>query len=171
MSFIITIDNAVNSALNTIRTPLIHNLFWLISFTVYLAVLATLVYFFFVKPATHKKLHIKGIIEGIKYPYAWALAATYAVLFLVLSMIKQYVGRIRPNASDWLSFPSRRAAFAFFVAVTFPAPRKWKTVLYAWATLICISRLVLAEHWLSDVVFGAGIGLLAGFGFKKILKQ
>jgi len=171
MSFIITIDNAVNAALNTIRVPIVHNVFWLISLTAYIAVLATLVYFFFVKPSSHKKKTITCLISGIKYPYAWALAATYAVLYLILGVIKQHASRIRPNASNWLSFPSRHAAFAFFVAVIFPAPRKWKIVLYIWAAVICLSRLVLAEHWFSDVIFGAGIGLLAGFGFKKALNK
>ena len=84
-------------------------------------------------------------------------------------MMKQQVARVRPNVSNLLSFPSRHAAFAFFIAITFPTSRTGKIVLYSWAVLIGISRLVLAEHWLSDVVFGAGLGLLAGLGFKKAL--
>ena len=171
MSFIVTIDNAVNSALDAIRTPVVHNLFWLISFTLYLAVLATLVYFFLIKPNSHKKKTLKCIWTGLKYPFAWVLLASYITLYLVMSIIKQYASRIRPNASDWLSFPSRHAAFAVFIAIIFPAPRKWKLAMYGWATIICVSRLVLAEHWLSDVIFGAGLGLLAGFGFNKIFKR
>jgi len=169
MSIIITIDEAVNAALASLRIPIIHNIFWLISLTLYVAVAGSLFYFFFIKPTSHHKKTLKCIWTGIKYPYAWALAATYAVLYLALGVMKQQVARVRPNVSDLLSFPSRHAAFALFIAVTFPAPRKWKPVLYGWAALICISRLVLAEHWLSDVVFGAGLGLLAGVGFKKVL--
>ena len=61
---------------------------------------------------------------------------------------------------EFLSFPSRHTAFAFLIAATFPTNRRGKFALYLWATLVALSRLVLAEHWLSDVVFGAGVGLL-----------
>ena len=169
MSLIITIDEAVNSALSAIRVPIVNKLFWVIGASLYVVLAGTLFYFFFVKPTSHRKKTLHNVWTGIKYPYAWALAATYTVLFLIIGVMKQQVARVRPNVGDLLSFPSRHAVFALFIAITFPAPRKWKSVLYGWAALICISRLVLAEHWLSDVVFGAGLGLLAGFGFKKAL--
>ena len=172
MSLIVAIDESVNTALASIRTPVVHNLFWLISFTIYLAVLATLVYFFLIKPNSHKKKNLECIWTGIKYPFAWVLLASYTALYLILSVIKQYASRIRPDGSDWLSFPSRHATFAFFIAITFPTKNKnVKRALYGWAALICISRLVLAEHWLSDVVFGAGLGLLTGFGFKYVFER
>ena len=169
MSIIIAIDEAVNSALGAIRVPIINKLFWAISASLYLVLAGVLFYFFFVKPVSHRKKTLHNVWTGIKYPYAWALFATYAVLFLVLGVMKQQVARVRPNVSNLLSFPSRHAAFAFFIAITFPTSRTGKIVLYSWAVLIGISRLVLAEHWLSDVVFGAGLGLLAGLGFKKAL--
>jgi membrane-associated phospholipid phosphatase len=171
MSFITAIDQSVHSALEVIRIPLIHELFWAISLTAYLAVAAILIYFFVIKPKLYNARSWREIYDHIKHRYAWTLFAGYTVLFFFLSIVKQYAFRVRPNGSDWLSFPSRHAAFAFFIALTFPTEnKKAKIALYIWAALVAFSRLILAEHWLSDVVVGAGIGLLFALGFKKIEK-
>jgi len=172
MSFITAADHVVNAALETFRVPLIHKLFWLVSLTAYLAVAVILFYFFVIKNKLYKSNSLREIYDHVKHRHAWTLLASYTTLYLFLSIVKQYASRIRPNGSDWLSFPSRHAAFAFFIAFTLPTKNKnAKIALYIWATLIAFSRLILSEHWLSDVVFGAGIGLLFALGFKKIGKN
>ena len=172
MSIVTTIDKPIHAALEAIRSPLTHKLFWVVSLTAYLAVAAILIYFFVIKNKLYKSKSLREIYDHTKNKYAWALLASYTLLYLFLSVIKQYASRIRPNGSNWLSFPSRHAAFAFFIAFTLPTKnRKAKIALYIWAAIVAFSRLILTEHWLSDVVFGAGIGLLFGLGFKKIEKK
>lgn len=69
------------------------------------------------------------------------------------------------------SFPSGHAAVAFAVAtsVTEDVRRRWPraapltgALLYGSATIVSASRLSENHHWLSDIVFGAGMGALTG---------
>jgi undecaprenyl-diphosphatase len=52
-------------------------------------------------------------------------------------------------------------AAATFVAVTVPW-RGWHIVTVSSAVLVAISRVYLAKHYPSQVVFGAGIGMTLG---------
>jgi membrane-associated phospholipid phosphatase len=60
------------------------------------------------------------------------------------------------------SMPSGDTALAFAVAATFAwlVPR-WGVAAYAWATLVAIERVCENAHHLSDVLAGAGMGLLS----------
>lgn len=145
------IDSFVNSFLEFARISPANKVMILISLSAYIAVVATLIYFFYKK---QNKLALK-------------LGISYVAIFVLVEIIKRVVGRLRPDGSDLFSFPSRHAVFAFFIAATFPTNRTGKIVLYSWATLVGLSRLILAEHWLTDVLFGAGLGLLAGIILKK----
>ena len=96
-----------------------------------------------------------------------------AVAFLIVQIIKIIISRERPNGFDLRSFPSQHTAFAFFLASVLPVKRKEeRIVLYGWAVLVSFSRLVLLEHWFTDVLVGAVIGLGAGYLVKsKIIKK
>jgi membrane-associated phospholipid phosphatase len=98
------------------------------------------------------------------------LLGTYGVVYLLTEILKRVTDTLRPNG-ELFSFPSRHAAFAFLIAFTLPVERYERVLLYIWATAVAFSRLILAEHWISDVVFGAGLGLLAGLTFKKYNKR
>jgi membrane-associated phospholipid phosphatase len=91
-------------------------------------------------------------------------------------VLKVIVGRQRPAISpgDRLSFkpftfkdnsfPSGHTAVAFALATSFS--REWKGKLndvafFSLASLTAYSRMHDDRHWFSDVVFGAGIGVLS----------
>ena len=97
---------------------------------------------------------------------AFWIPAASIILFALIEILKRIVERVRPNG-ELLSFPSRHVALAFFIAFMLPVEKKWKVVLFIWASLVGLSRLILAEHWLSDVITGVGIGLVAGYLIKK----
>jgi membrane-associated phospholipid phosphatase len=66
---------------------------------------------------------------------------------------------------SWLrSFPSGHSvtafALAYVLARTYP---KASPVFYGLATMVAFSRVYLASHFLSDIVAGAALGLLAGW--------
>jgi membrane-associated phospholipid phosphatase len=66
---------------------------------------------------------------------------------------------------SWLrSFPSGHSvtafALAYVLARTYP---RGAPVFYALATMVALSRVYLASHFLSDIVAGAAFGLFAGW--------
>jgi PAP2 superfamily len=83
------------------------------------------------------------------------------VLFNPLKVATQ---RLRPDGSDHLSFPSGHATVTFATATVIERHLGWRKSLlaYAIASYVAASRLHDDKHWLSDVVFGAALGAVAG---------
>lgn len=77
--------------------------------------------------------------------------------------IKLTARRTRPDGTS-LSFPSGHTASAFASATVLQQHYGWKAGVpaYALATYIGASRLSENRHYLSDVIFGATIGIVAG---------
>ena len=82
----------------------------------------------------------------------------------VTQAIKYSVGRARPDASSHSSFPSGHASGTFATATVFHRRYGWKAGLpaYGIASWVAASRLSENKHFLSDVIFGAAIGIAAG---------
>jgi hypothetical protein len=77
--------------------------------------------------------------------------------------IKMTAQRTRPDGS-MLSFPSGHTSAAFATATVLHRELGWKTgaPAYAVASWVAASRMHAERHYLSDVIMGATIGLLAG---------
>jgi membrane-associated phospholipid phosphatase len=82
----------------------------------------------------------------------------------IVQPIKFSVQRTRPDGSNNLSFPSGHAAITFAGATVLERHLGWKRSLlgYALASYVAASRLHDNRHYLSDVVFGAAVGTIAG---------
>ena len=82
----------------------------------------------------------------------------------VTQLLKYSVGRMRPDGSSQRSFPSGHASGVFASATVLHRHYGWKVGLPAFgvASYVAASRLSENKHYLSDVVFGAAIGLTAG---------
>ena len=79
---------------------------------------------------------------------------------------KKLTHRLRPNGADYLSFPSGHTGIAFmgaeFLAQEYSDKSPVYTVLgYTFAVTTGVFRMYNRDHWFSDVVAGAGFGVLS----------
>jgi undecaprenyl-diphosphatase len=105
---------------------------------------------------------------------AVALAIGVGVTALAVFLVKLMVRRPRP-AGEWgqlyrktdpHSFPSGHAARAVMLAVVAlgVGPPWLGMVLAVWAPLVCLARVIMGVHYLSDVLAGALLGAVIGLG-------
>jgi membrane-associated phospholipid phosphatase len=109
--------------------------------------------------------------------YSIAFIVALVVGSAVLHVIKLVLGRRRPRDDmemglygfmplafnpDYNSFPSGHALTICCVAVIFTCVWPlWWPLWFAVAALLAVTRALLTAHFLSDVLIGAGIGLIA----------
>jgi len=80
--------------------------------------------------------------------------------------LKSATHRLRPDGSDYLSFPSGHTALAFafaeFMAQEYGDKSPVYSIIgYSFATTTGIFRIYNKAHWFSDAVAGAGFGILS----------
>jgi len=83
---------------------------------------------------------------------------------LLVEPLKFATQRERPDGSNNQSFPSGHAAVTFATATVIERHLGWRKSLlgYAIASYVAMSRMHDNRHYLSDVVFGAAVGTIAG---------
>ncbi|HXI32238.1 MAG TPA: phosphatase PAP2 family protein [Vicinamibacterales bacterium] len=83
---------------------------------------------------------------------------------MLVQPIKFAVGRERPDHSNNQSFPSGHAAVTFATATVIERHLGWRysVLAYTLASYVATTRLHDNRHYLSDVVFGAAVGTIAG---------
>ena len=82
---------------------------------------------------------------------------------LMTTAVKQTVRRTRPEGSGF-SFPSGHTTVSFASATVLQRHFGWRIGIpaYAVASYVAASRVEMRRHYLSDVAFGAALGILAG---------
>ena len=117
-----------------------------------------------------------------KHKIAWIVLALLPAVLIshqIVSVLKDALAVPRPCVGELLcpqsySFPSGHAAvvFAFaLVASCMTRKRGLAFILFVFAILVAISRVVLNYHYIRDVVAGALVGLCIGFLFYRSYKQ
>ena len=88
-----------------------------------------------------------------------------AVLKLVFRIPRPGGGAVPEGllqALEFYSYPSghstRAVAVSLLLGGEYGYP--WNILLYTWATAVCLTRVLLGVHWLSDVVGGAAAGFI-----------
>ncbi|MCG8341411.1 MAG: phosphatase PAP2 family protein [Chlorobiales bacterium] len=117
----------------------------------------------------YRKKDMRIANGGLLLLYSVALSGIITII------LKSFLGRARPRLYVheqiygfdffhieyvWLSFPSGHAATALSaasaIALIFP---RYKTFFYLVGITIAASRIILVQHWLSDVIAGSFLGL------------
>jgi len=94
-----------------------------------------------------------------------SFAVGSAVYLPVVFLLKQTTNVLRPDGSSANSFPSGHTAAAFSSAVFLEEEYGYRNRLYpvagyAVASITGMLRILNDRHWISDVLVGAGIGML-----------
>lgn len=87
-------------------------------------------------------------------------------VFASEGITKKLTHRLRPNKGDYLSFPSGHTGLAFMGAEFMAQEYDAKSPLYGVAAYLIgtttgVFRMYNRDHWFSDVVAGAGFGILS----------
>jgi membrane-associated phospholipid phosphatase len=135
-----------------------------------------------------------GYLAGLAFDHAWiretALLAGTAILLsaTVSTVVKFSVGRGRPylneghlrfkpfsfSTDDYISFPSGHTivAFAFSGVLAERIGNVWASLgLYGLAGATAFARMYSDHHWLSDVVFGAGISVAVSRSVVRLFED
>ena len=109
-------------------------------------------------------------LTGVKSRSNWkrmlvSTAFSYILMGTIVLTMKSLAGVLRPDGSDFLSFPSGHTATAFTAATLLYKEYGFKTPLAGIATflpevLTGFTRQLNNRHWLSDVLAGAIIGIM-----------
>ena len=125
------------------------------------------------------------------------LALTILIVDQGSNLIKVAVGRFRPLYDDWMVNNGLRLPYGFypagsfgfysshasntigFATVTylglkwFRPQSDWRIygwIIYVWAVLVCISRMMMGAHFLGDVTVCALVGFSVAWGLLKLAK-
>lgn len=123
---------------------------------------------------------LKG--AGVKSRNSWkemivSTVFSFVLVGIVVLSMKSLCGVIRPDGSDFLSFPSGHTATVFTAAGVlrkeYGYKSKWiAAVIYLPAVITGLTRPLNNRHWLSDVMAGAIIGTMmveAGYYLAGLL--
>ena len=116
--------------------------------------------------ATVYALNVFGIKGTNNFGNRTALALKSILLNdMIVSNLKRWAGVERPNGGNH-SFPSGHTSFAFamahFMHHEFGEKSVWYSVgAYSCAATVGIMRVAKNAHWVSDVLAGAGFGMLS----------
>lgn len=98
----------------------------------------------------------------VGYDYFEYAGLSLAATSGVTGVLKLAIGRERPNGKNNRSFPSGHTSHSFAAATIISEiyGNKPGAAAYAIASLVAVSRIQEEAHYLSDVIFGAAIGVI-----------
>lgn len=122
--------------------------------------------------STRLETMTRGVLVSLVVRFGFVFVAV-GLTGLIATTLKRLIGRIRPSARgpfafepfswrpDYASLPSGHTvgAFSILVALGFIFPRL-RPLLWVYAIVVAVSRVVVSAHFPSDVIAGAAFGAL-----------
>lgn len=109
-------------------------------------------------------------LGGVKGRFGWKRLLTFIVLSIIITQVvvlslKTTTGVLRPDESNFFSFPSGHTTAAFMTATLLYKEYGFRSywvglVAYAAAIITGMTRILNNRHWLFDVIVGAALGIL-----------
>ncbi|WP_455674559.1 phosphatase PAP2 family protein [Phocaeicola sp.] len=119
-------------------------------------------------------------IGGVKGKFGWKRLLTFIMLSIILTqlvvgILKLTTSVLRPDESNYFSFPSGHTTAAFMTATLLYKEYGFKTcwvgiVAYAAAIVTGMTRILNNRHWLIDVIVGAALGILLTEAAYRLVK-
>jgi membrane-associated phospholipid phosphatase len=112
-------------------------------------------------------LHLSGVNPKNNFYNSTLLFIKSEVLMMGIAYgLKYSTHELRPDSSDYLSFPSGHTAQAFLSATIMHKEFKDKSIWYSiagysTATAVGVLRILNNKHWAPDVLVGAAVGILS----------
>ena len=126
-------------------------------------------YLQFFGPVVTTGLKIGGVESRSDWGrYLASTAMSYGIMAAFVNGIKYTAKEMRPDGSTANSWPSGHTATAFVGATIlhkeYGMTRSpwWSVAAYGTATATGVMRVLNNRHWISDVLSGAGIGIMSG---------
>ncbi|HEX4794086.1 MAG TPA: phosphatase PAP2 family protein [Humisphaera sp.] len=117
-------------------------------------------------------LALSGFTSGINGPIKWIVGRHRPVRGIEPFTFHPFPGGIAGlfHSQAGLSFPSGDATCAFTTAaslsILFP---RWAPAYYFAAAIVALERVMENAHYVSEVVAGAGIGIILGLFFTRLV--
>ena len=92
---------------------------------------------------------------------------------LETEILKVSVRRVRPDNTDRAAFPSGHTSTSFALATVAASKWGWEVGVpaYLLAGFVGFTRVESRSHYLSDVLFGAGLGIASGRAVYKVRRR
>lgn len=163
--------NSISGKSEAVDTLIIFSAVFLAFWTIFLLIILLVIpNSLFLVDKGSLKSRIKTSISG----FLFIIASAFVSRFIVTDIIRFLYNRPRPFELDFVysllshssgyAFPSGHASF--FFAIAFSAlilNKKWGALFIALAFIISISRVIAGVHWPSDILAGAGIGMIVSY--------
>jgi undecaprenyl-diphosphatase len=114
---------------------------------------------------------------------AVAAGLSFLLGLAIAQIILLFIHRMRPYDAgvshlliaptvDW-SFPSDHATASLAIVAAFALNgfRRWTYIFLTMATLVCFSRIFVGMHYVTDIVGGAVVAVLAAIALKIVYRQ
>jgi undecaprenyl-diphosphatase len=108
------------------------------------------------------------VAAGLSFVLGLAIAQ---LMLLFIHRMRPYDSGVShlivPATADW-SFPSDHAIASFSIVFAFALQgfRRWSLIFLALAAVVCFSRVFVGMHYVSDILGGAGVALLAAYSVR-----